>query len=143
MISAVNQLYALENGVQTGRPVKTADLAALRRSLVRMDMPPLPPEYVDFLKHFNGVSCNQGFVFGICPCGDFFLDILRENLLCLSRQAEQLLLGYNEFDLLFWNARDQTYQLVDKADGQVIQLYSDFDTAISDILKTDNEQYLF
>lgn len=143
MISVVNQLYALGSNVRTGQPVKAADLAALRRCLLRMGLPPLPPEYVDFLKRFNGVSCNQGFVFGICPCGDFFLDILRENLLCPSRQAGKLLLGYNEFDLLYWNSRNQTYQLVDKADGQVIQLYSDFDTAISDILKTDDEQYLF
>lgn len=143
MLSAIEQLRQRGSEVRSGNPVTSADLAKLRRNLLRMNIPDLPKEYIDFIKQFNGASFNQGFVFGLCPCGDFFLDILKENMLWTPRRAEQLLLGYNEFDLLIWDSQSQTYQLVDKADGQVIQIYSDFNLAIADLLKTDDEQYLF
>ncbi len=127
---------------QTAAGLKAPEIIACQKSLRLNGLAAVPPDFIEFLHHFNGLIFRGAYLFGICPLGDFFLDILKENILFCLPHSPALLLGYNEYDFLAYNPELQCYQIIDKDDAEVLHSYPDAASAIKHLLKVDDDRDL-
>lgn len=139
MHKLVEQLNSLSDA-HAGKPVDTAQIILCQKQLRENDIAALPEEYIRLLHHFNAFSRNGGFLYGIKPFKDFFLDIVGENMLAFHPLAcLNVVLGCNEYDYLVWNCADACYQIIDKSDFMVLYTYADCADAVRHILKIEND----
>lgn len=143
MQKLVEQLNGFSEA-SAGRPVEAEQIIRCQKELRQNDITAIPEDYLDFLHKFNGFAWNGSFLFGIAPFKDFFLDILRENLfICHPRSDEVIILGFNEYDYLAYNASLSCYQIIDKAEFMVLNTYTGCAHAVRHILKIeDDDQYI-
>lgn len=137
MQELINNL--LKTNIQTSQGLNTAELINYQKTLYENNLPHIPKEYIELLHHFNGIVYNGAYLFGINPLEDFFLDILKENTLFPPTSENMLFLGYNEYDFLNWNQQEQTYQIIDKEDQEVLHSYPDITSAINCLLRINYE----
>lgn len=116
-----------------GETLEPEALIVAQKGLCNMGLDFIPPSYADFLKHYNGIKYDGSYLFGATVDDD--LDILDKNEQ-MSRPENCILLGCNEFDLLCYNYRQKVYQIVDRTDFEVLDIYADGerDMALAQIL---------
>lgn len=143
MQNLVEQLNGFSEA-SAGRPVEAAQIISCQKELCQNDIAAIPEEYLEFLHNFNGFAWNGSFLFGVAPFKDFFLDILHENMFASHPQSnEVIILGFNEYDYLAYNAPLSCYQIIDKSEFMVLNTYAGGARAIRHILKLeDDDQYL-
>ena len=99
----------------------------------------LPPEFIEFLHHFNGISYNGSTIYGILTSQNL-QDISKTNTSIIHPLHKDLVfLGHDDLDYLAYNERHQVYQIIDKADFEVLEEYKDLSSALQHILKIDYE----
>lgn len=144
MQNLVKTISTLEE-IQYGKPASTKEIIQEQKALQNQGYPLLPAEYIELLHHYNGILYNNAALYGISPLGDFFLDILKENILINNSDPNKIYLGDNDFDYLAYNQIEHSYQIIDKEDKEVLHTYSDIFSAVKHILKIndDIQQYLY
>lgn len=117
-----------------GEKLESEALIVAQKFLYNMGFTSIPLSYIEFLKQCNGVKYDGSYLFGATVDDD--LDIIDKNEQ-MSRPSGKLLLGYNEFDLLCYDYQQKQYQIIDRADFQVLETYNDNerDAALSEIFK--------
>ena len=105
-----------------GETLKSEALIVAQKVLHNMGLDFIPPTYVDFLKHHNGIKANGCYLFGATVDDD--LDIIDKNEQ-LPRPQNTILLGYNDFDLLGYNFKLKKYQIIDRQDMEVLENFSE------------------
>ncbi len=117
-----------------GEPLESEAVIVAQKVLHNMGLDFIPPSYVAFLKHHNGIKADGCYLFGATV--DDELDIIDQNEK-LPRPEKTILLGRNEFDMLAYNYEKKEYQIVDRQDMEVIDSYieNDIDTALSAIFQ--------
>ncbi|MBR3502416.1 MAG: hypothetical protein IKO06_05880, partial [Alphaproteobacteria bacterium] len=105
-----------------GEKLDSESLIVAQKLLVNMHLDFLPHSYVDFLKQFNGIKADGAYLFGATVDDD--LDIIDKNEQ-MRRPKNCILLGYNDFDLLVYNFKNQHYQIIDRDDFTVIDEYGE------------------
>lgn len=125
-------------GVYYGFPATSDQIIRTQQELHLNNLPAIPEDYVEFLRHCNIVSFDGNSLYGINPNG-YSGDILSENLNQHLPLSDILILGANDFDLLAYNAAQNIYQIIDKDDFKVLQTYQNLNEAGCCILKIDND----
>ncbi|MBR1604941.1 MAG: YrhA family protein [Alphaproteobacteria bacterium] len=117
----------------------SSDFITLQQTLKQKKYALLPSDFIDFLHLYNGLSYN-----GLTICGIYPQDTY-QNILTLNQKNKHPLhkdivfLGYNETDFLIYNQKHNVYQMIDKADLQVLEEYTTFSNTLEYILKIEDE----
>lgn len=117
-----------------GEPLESEAVIVAQKVLHNMGLDFIPPAYIDFLKHHNGVKADGSYLFGATV--DDELDIIDQNEQ-LPRPENTILLGCNEFDMLGYNYEKKEYQIIDRQDLEILDSYAedDVETALSAIFQ--------
>ncbi len=110
----------LKNNEEVGRnkPISEVKIAIGILKLKETGFPELTAEHQMLLRHFNGLSNNGCFIFGINTESSFFPDILDYNVREKEQLAEgELIIGHNDAFWLLYNAESKKYRLIDPDDG--------------------------
>jgi len=143
MQNLIKQLNTFSEA-SAGTPVNSTKIIRCQKALVQNDIASIPDEYLELLHHFNAFAWDGSFLFGISPFKDFFLDILHENIFISPPENDKIIiLGFNEYDYLAYNSTTSHYQIIDKSEFMVLNIYADCASAIRHILKIEDEyQYI-
>lgn len=136
MEKLVNFINTLGSTAHTGPKLDSKDIIICQKELCRHGIAPVPGPYLEFLHHFNALTCDSAALFGIAPQGDFYLDILRENILIdHPEKSAIIILGYDEMNYLGCNSQKSLYLIIDKSDLEVLHTYNNCDDALMYFLK--------
>lgn len=126
--------YLTSVSYQEGEPLESEALIVAQKVLHNIGLDFIPPTYVAFLKHHNGIKANGSFLFGATV--DDELDIIDQNEQ-LQRPEKTILLGCNGFDLLGYNYEKKVYQIIDREDFEIIESYAedDLEAALGEIFQ--------
>jgi len=118
--------------IAKGERLESEALIVAQKVLCNMGLDFLPPSYVNFLRQYNGIKYDGSYLFGATVDDD--LDIIDQNEQ-RQRPENTVLLGCNDFDLLGYNYKSKEYQIIDKADFNVIDRFTEneIDDALSRI----------
>lgn len=132
LLQAIAQLdYAV-----TGSPLKGSALDEVSEVLTASGFPDIPEDMVDFLRKFNGISCEDGYVWGIDDAHHGIYDIAAENLTLGNPYPENiLLLGENTLTYIAWNQKNKKYTMIDKSSFEELHCFETLAAAISYVLK--------
>jgi len=121
-----------DTNIITGEKLETEALIVAQKVLCNMGLDMIPRTYADFLRQYNGLKHNGVYLFGATVEDD--LDIIDKNEQ-LDKPQNTILLGYNDFDLLGYNFKQKQYQIIDRADFEVLETYSEdeMDEALASI----------
>ncbi|MBQ9035581.1 MAG: YrhA family protein [Alphaproteobacteria bacterium] len=114
--------YLSSVSYQEGEPLESEALIVAQKVLHNMGLDFIPPTYVAFLKHHNGIKANGCYLFGATV--DDELDIIDQNEQ-LPRPEKTILLGCNEFDLFGYNYEKKIYQIIDREDFEILESYAE------------------
>jgi len=117
-------------------PPQQSEIIECQKELRLNRIAPIPEDYLVFLHHTNGLSCNDAWLAGIYPHDTQVPDICRLNRQVhhpLSRDL--IILGADDFDYLGFNHKWQVYQIIDKDDLEVLEEYQNLEQALNYILK--------
>lgn len=116
-----------------GEKLEPEALIIAQKILHNMGLDFIPPSYVSFLKHYNGIKFDGAYLFGATVDDD--LDIVDKNAQ-IKKPHNTILLGYNDFDLLCYNFLLKQYQIVDRNDFEILDTFSDeeYEYALSKIM---------
>lgn len=116
-----------------GEKLEPEALIIAQKVLHNMGMDFIPPTYIEFLKHYNGIKSEGSYLFGATVDDD--LDIIDKNEQ-MSKPKNTILLGYNDFDLLCYDYMLKQYQVIERETFKVLNTYSDEerDYALSNIM---------
>lgn len=112
----------------------TFDIISSQKKLVKNNIPKIPKELIEFLKIYNGIGYDDGYIYGIDVDKDILPNIIDKNLK-LKNQSEYIIFGENTFDYLVYNEKKSLYQIIDKSDYEVIKEYKELSRAILYIIK--------
>lgn len=119
-----------------GSPLKETTLDDVCNTLVASNHPDIPDDMIDFLFKFNGISCNDGYIWGIDDAHHGIYDIAAENLISSNPHSEIiLLLGENTLTYIAWNQKSKKYVMIDKSTFEELHRFENLAEAISYILK--------
>ena len=105
-----------------GEKLESEALIVAQKVLCNMGLDFLPPSYVNFLRHYNGIKYDGAYLFGATVDDD--LDIIDQNEQ-RQRPKNTVLLGCNDFDLLGFNYTKKEYQIIDRADFEVRERFAE------------------
>lgn len=116
----------LEQIAQTNRykkeaPLETIDIIQTQKTLVKDGYPFLPVEFIEFLKHHNGLSATDSAVLGILK-NNSPLDICTYNKV-FNAIENTAILAYDDMTYLVFDNDENTYKLVDRTDFVTIDEY--------------------
>lgn len=117
-------------------PQKTA---AFQKRLSNNGFPQLPDQFVEFLKFFNGVRCDETVILGI-DTTDEYSDLLSINRR-INERENSLILAYDEFAFLVYDASQKGYFLIDRDSGENLEeFYEDeLDLALIGMIHLDDD----
>ncbi len=99
----------------------------------------IPSDYLHFLHFCNGLQYQDAWLLGIFEEHTQINDICRFNLqISHPLSKDIIILGFDEFDLLGYNQKWNSYQIIDKDDFEVLEEYQDLETALNYILKIES-----
>ena len=136
MENLVNFINTLGSTAHTGPKLKSKDIILCQKELCFNGIATIPDEYLKFLHHFNALTYGSAALFGIVPQRDFYLDILRENILINHPQkATTIILGFDEMSYFGYDSKNSLYQIIDKSDLEVLHTYNNCVDALMYALK--------
>jgi len=119
-----------------GCPLKETALDEVCDVLIAANRPDIPDDVIDFLFNFNGISCHDGYIWGIDDAHHGIYDIAAENLISSNPHPEIiLLLGENTLTYIAWNQKSKKYVMIDKSSFEELHRFENLAEAISYILK--------
>ena len=125
--------------IKTNSTITLTDILQFQQILHQSRYACLPQEFINFLYAHNGINNNRNIICGIKhhPQSDDILTLNQQIKHPLHKDL--IFLGFDEFDYLAYNQKHQIYQIIDKADLEVIEEYQDFASALQYILKIEDE----
>ena len=116
-----------------GEGIDARKILIYKIEMKKKKLPELPSEFADFLKECNGVRGSGCEIYAVNPDGPFS-DILAENLLAGMGGSGGVILGYNDFDFLVYDAENREYQLRDKDGMEISASYQDWEEVAAAVL---------
>jgi len=111
-----------EGGLKKQAPLLLEKVIESQKELVKSGFVMLPSEFVDFLRIYNGVRADACAILGVEP-EDAFLDIVSFNKLHNAAE-DKVILGYDDFCFLVYDASRECYLLLDREDGEELDDFS-------------------
>lgn len=103
-------------------PATLNDVSKTRVVLKMAKIPAMPVEYEKLLLSFNGLSNDGPVLLGVEDGNNFFPNLAKYNKEFFKEsKADFLILGYDNFYYLIFDAKDNKYKVVDQDDfGEII-----------------------
>ncbi len=105
------------------KPVSEEDLRALRMTMAKEKLPPLPADYLQFLTLADGLMFNGLRFFGVKDHEREMNSYTYPSLLAVNRdfitrnrRTDALVIGEKDEDLIVYLPKEKKYQLMDKMD---------------------------
>ncbi len=117
------------------KPLDTRLIIEFQKKLQKAGYPALPPAFLSFLKVYDGVLMTDSAVLGIEPSKSE-LNLFEFNILH-NRPGKRLILGYDEFCYLTYDAIENMYFLTDRDFGDDLDEFEGVETALSSIIHDD------
>ncbi|MBE6450673.1 MAG: hypothetical protein E7016_01770 [Alphaproteobacteria bacterium] len=117
------ELIAKSDVCHKENALKSVDIIRTQKDLVKMGCPFLPVEFIDFLKHYNGVSASDCAILGVPPLEDDRLNIVEFNKQYNS-STNMAILGYDDSAFLVYDNNENLYKLLDRADLVLLDEYA-------------------
>lgn len=135
MINFINKISSLpEIGQQP--PLNSGDISSFMQQLKENNIASIPQDYLKLLQQYNGLNYNGGWLAGIHPRHNQFIDLCRLNIQVRHPLSQDtIILGVNDFDYMAFNHKWQVYQIIDKDDLEVLEEYQQIEPALNYILK--------
>ena len=129
------ELIAKSDVCHKENALKSVDIIRTQKDLVKMGCPFLPVEFIDFLKHYNGVSASDCAILGVPPLEDDRLNIVEFNKQ-YNGSTNMAILGYDDSAFLVYDNNENLYKLLDRADLVLLDEYAhdEFVYALNSIL---------
>lgn len=126
--------------VELEKPLEIKDVIQAQKELVREGFPFLPTDFLEFLRHYNGVKAVDSAILGIPPLRHPDLDIKAFNQE-FNTDSDKVILGYDDFGFLIFDAQNKLYQLVDRGGVMVLEEFADDELgyALNSVLHVDEE----
>lgn len=119
-----------------GSPLSADLITQTNQLLAQHSIATIPEAYVNFLHFCNGLNHEDAWLCGIDVQHQKTNDIYQFNLQIAHPLSQDIIfLGFDEFDLLGYNQKWKTYQIIDKDDFEVLEEYQDLEPALNYILK--------
>lgn len=117
------ELIAKSDVCHKENALKSVDIIRTQKDLVKMGCPFLPVEFIDFLKHYNGVSASDCAILGVPPLEDDRLNIVEFNKQ-YNGSTNMAILGYDDSAFLVYDNNENLYKLLDRADLVLLDEYA-------------------
>lgn len=117
-----------------GEGVDARKVLIYKIEMKRKGLPDMPEDFAAFLKECNGVRGSDSAIYAMNPDGPFD-DVIEANLRAGMVGSGGIVLGYNAFEYLIYDAEDSVYQLRDKQDLELEEVFENFDDAAAEILE--------
>lgn len=126
--------------VKREKALNIKDVITAQKDLVRVGFPFLPTDFLEFLRHYNGVKASDSAILGIPPLENPELDIKAFNQE-FNAAPDKVILGYDDFVFLIYDHEDKVYQLVDKSGALVLEEFAEDELgyALNSVLHVDEE----
>lgn len=116
-------------------PVSLAVIKLYQKSIEESGFPKLPDDYWLLFNEFNGIFYNGAVVYGLSPKNNLIDDVLQKNLaLDWNDEANAIVLGENENDLLLFDGYDEEFKIIDKTDEAVWKHSDKFEPVLKYLL---------
>lgn len=132
--------YLKQNNVSAcGEPLTSPEIVTTQKMLNQKGFACLPPAFLQFLEAYNGVKEGESAILGILGKNDN-LDIVRFNE-SRNGRPETLILAYDDFTFLLYDAVQKKYFLIDSDAHDIIDEYSEdeLELALNSIIHLDND----
>ncbi len=137
----LNQL-STNDGAMIVRPASARDLALCQKDMARMDCPPIPQAYADFLCKLNGFAWNGIEFFSTdqvtdTETGYMLNDIVsaNENFTTHNEGFEHcVLLGRADDDLYVYNTQNGRYGVMDMTGRDVMEDFANFEELFAGVV---------
>ena len=126
--------------VELEKPLEIKDVIQAQKELVREGFPFLPTDFLEFLRHYNGVKAADSAILGIPPLPHPDLDIKSFNQE-FNTDSDKVILGYDDFGFLIYDSQNKVYQLVDRGGVMVLEEFAEDELgyALNSVLHVDEE----
>ena len=126
--------------VELEKPLEIKDVIQAQKELVREGFPFLPTDFLEFLRHYNGVKAADSAILGIPPLHHPDLDIKSFNQE-FNTDSDKVILGYDDFGFLIYDSQNKVYQLVDRGGVMVLEEFAEDELgyALNSVLHVDEE----
>lgn len=142
MLDLLREIKGLSTAIK-GKPATSEEIIKVQQDLKFNGFPAIPAGYADLLHNVNALEYNGCFLYGISP-RNFMLDIFAENVHLNLREKEFILaLGEDEFSLLCYDCRRESYPILDKESLQACRIFRNPASAVRYILKMEEALPLF
>ncbi len=140
MMDEFLEFLAQNKYIERENPLDVKDIIKAQKTLVHDGFPFLPTEFLEFLRHYNGIKAQDSAVLGIPPLKNPELDIRNFNRE-FNATPENVILGYDDFSFLIYNHQNNVYQLVDKTGTMVLEEFfeGELGYALNMVLHIDEE----
>jgi len=133
----MNELFQLlqqNTSLKKEPPLVAKTVIGAQKELARAGFPLIPENFLLLLKHYNGIKGEDGAILGILP-ENKSLDIIVFNK-AQNASTQKIILGYDDFAFLVYDAFKEKYLLIDRTDGMELDdfLNSEFSSAICSVL---------
>lgn len=118
--------------IQKEKPLEPRLIIEFQKKLQKAGYPALPAKFLAFLKVYDGVLMTDSAVLGIAPANQS-LNLFDFNVLH-NAPGSRLILGYDEFCYLTYDATEDIYFLTDRSFGDDLDDFEEIDSALSAII---------
>ena len=118
--------------IRKEKPLETRLIIEFQKKLQKAGYPALPSEFLAFLKVYDGVAMTDSAVLGIAPDNQA-LNLFDFNVLH-NVPGNRLILGYDEFCYLTYDASENMYFLTDREVGDDLDDFEEIEAALSAII---------
>jgi hypothetical protein len=131
----LNAVTEADDGAMIVRPANKKDLKLLKKDLIKMEIPPIPQGYADFLAKLNGFAWSGIEFYGT----DEELDIETAYMLKDIISANEVFiynneglehcvqLGCSDEDLFVYNTQNRRYEVLDMTSRDVMEDFETFE----------------
>ena len=138
MQKLIQQILNLDYGI-TGNTISNSEIDKIQQELSQNNRPLLPPDFIEFLKRFNGFCAEGRCIWGISPNKRSFNDILSENIHSHNPNSpELLLLGASETAYIGYTKTSEQYSMIDKDTFMVLHNFKNLPNAIRYVLRIND-----
>ena len=120
--------------ISIGENPSSEDINNIQNKLLENGFAQIPQDYIELLCKYNGISFDDGNIYGISATNSSIKDIYKQNK-TTDLSPELLILGEDSFDFLVYNKEKSLYQIIDSTDMEVLEVYTDINEAILYIIK--------
>lgn len=129
-------IIAQNKEIGFGEAVDARKVALAKLDLKQKGLAMFSDDFAELLKTYNGLSNDGHYVLAVDPKSSYFDDIVKFNEHAFLEDKQNcVIIGYDEFDYVVYNQKTNTYQVLDRYDGELREETKDLADAIAYILK--------